>query len=89
MELLDKKLLKRFREVGEQIHTKTPLILARFFIPWNSWEWYVSEYHPSADVFYGYVVMDGVGEWCYFRLPEMIWWLKIEKDTQFNECLFW
>ncbi|EKD25001.1 MAG: hypothetical protein ACD_80C00131G0004 [uncultured bacterium (gcode 4)] len=88
MKLLDEKLISRFRQIGEQIHTKNPLILAKFYAPWNDWEWLVSEYYPEANAFYGYVIKDGRWRWSYFSLPETVGWLQIERDTQFNECFF-
>lgn len=59
MLLLDEQLIQRFQEVGEQINTDKPLILARFYAPWNDWEWYISEYYPEANAFYGYVIKEG------------------------------
>ncbi len=90
MSLLNEQLIKRFQEVGDQIHTNNPLILARFYAPWNDWEWYLSEYHLKADVFYGYVVMEWAWKWCYFRNPENEWFteFQIERDLKFTEVFF-
>jgi hypothetical protein len=58
MGLLTPELLQRFREVGEQIQTDQPLILARFYALGTDWERFISEYESKTNTFYGYVIMD-------------------------------
>ena len=90
MKLLDEKLIKRFKEVGEQMETKNPLILAKFYTLFNDWKWYISEYHSTANAFYGYRVIDWMGKWAYFKLPEIEWTneIHIQRDFGFAEVFF-
>ena len=90
MSLLNEQLIQRFKEVGEQIPTNNPLILARLYIPWNDWEWLVSEYYPKANAFYGYVIKDWIGKRNYFSIPEAEWLneFQIQRDPEFTEVFF-
>ena len=90
MKLLDEKLIKRFQEVWDQLKTRNPLVITRFYTLFNSWEWYVSEYYPLADTFYWYKVIDWFWKWCYFKLPEIEWVneFQIKRDLDFVPSFF-
>lgn len=62
--------------------------LVKFFTPDSNWTWYASEYDPSAQVFFGYVIgfFDELG---YFTLEELEGargplGLPIERDEHFE-----
>lgn len=62
--------------------------LVKFFTPDSNWTWYASEYDPTAQVFFGYVIgfFDELG---YFTLEELEGargplGLPIERDEHFK-----
>jgi hypothetical protein len=62
--------------------------LVKFFTPDAKWTWYASEYDPSAQIFFGYVIglEDELG---YFSLEELEQargplGLPIERDEHFE-----
>ena len=72
MKLLTKELKHRFAEVGEQREEKDPLVIAKFFNPCGRQTWYVTEFYPEDNLFYGFVSLfgDHNDEWGYFSLKE-------------------
>lgn len=62
--------------------------LVKFFTPDSNWTWYASEYDPTAQIFFGYVIglEDELG---YFSLEELEeargpLGLPIERDEHFK-----
>jgi len=55
MKLLTKKLLATFERVGNQNHEKDPLVIAKFFHPFQHRTRYATEYDPGDRLFFGYV----------------------------------
>ena len=45
-------------------------VYAKFFCPWNSWTWYVTEYDPKTNECFGYVDGD-FPELGYFSVTEL------------------
>jgi hypothetical protein len=43
MKLLTKEIVKRLPALYSQEKVKDPLVVLKFFVPWNSWTWYVTE----------------------------------------------
>ena len=71
MELLPKAIADRLpphysqEECGEEA-----IALVKFFIPWTSWTWYVSEYDPVERRCFG-VVVGHEREFGYFSIDEL------------------
>jgi hypothetical protein len=94
MKLLTNSILKRLPELYEQskLPTSEVTLWVKFFTPWTSWAWYVSEYDPENGVFFGYV--EGFeNEWGYFSLEELSSIvgplnMKIERDKDFTPTKF-
>ena len=92
MNLMTKKLEKRFDQVGRQEHVKDPIVIAKFFYPAGSGTWYATEYYPDERLFFGYVSIfgDHCDEWGYFSLDELKSFrgrfdLGIERDLYWTE----
>lgn len=92
MRLMTKELEKRFLKVGSQENIKDPVIVARFFDPAGSGNWYATEYDPTDKMFFGYVSIfgDWNDEWGYFSLAELEscvghLCLGIERDLYWDE----
>jgi hypothetical protein len=69
--LLTKKILKQLPALysGDKIPTKDKRVIVKFFTPASNWTWYVLEYDPEEQVFFGLV--DGLElGWGYFSLFE-------------------
>ncbi|USN56634.1 MAG: DUF2958 domain-containing protein [Candidatus Peribacteria bacterium] len=56
MKLLTQEILHQFYVTGVQEDSPDPLVIAKFFCPWNQWTWYATEYHPSSRTFFGITV---------------------------------
>ncbi len=91
MKLLTKKLLERFARVGRQ-DVDDPTVIAHFFNPQGSGDWYTTEYRPEEEMFFGYVSIfgDDRDEWGYFSLAELIEYrgylgLGVERDLNWIE----
>jgi hypothetical protein len=70
MKLLTKELQKKIPPLYTAEKQKDPLVVAKFFLPWTNWTWYVLEYDPEERIFFGYVVgLDS--ELGYFSLDEL------------------
>ena len=92
MKLLTKQLEKRFARIGSQEQEKDPIVVAKFFNPVGSGEWYATEYDPETREFFGYVSIfgDGNDEWGPFSLDELesvrgTFGLGIERDLYCGE----
>ena len=62
--------------------------LVKFFTPDSNWTWYASEYDPTAQIFFGYVI-GFADEFGYFSLQELEaargpLGLPIERDEHFK-----
>jgi len=75
MKLLTKELEKRFKQVGSQEKIKDPIVIAKFFNPYNQQnKWYATEYNAKQKIFFGYVSLFNdttCNEWGYFSLEEL------------------
>jgi hypothetical protein len=92
MKMMTKTLERRFAKIGSQENKKGPIILAMFFNPTGAGTWYVTEYDPKTQTFFGYVSIFGYwnDEWGYFSLDELQSYkgkfgLGIERDIYFQE----
>jgi hypothetical protein len=92
MKLLTAKNLKDFKKYGEQLDTKDPMLIVKFFHPASSWSWYAQSFDPVSRIFFGYV--DGFEkEWGSFALDELEevrgpLGLKVERDMSFTPIRF-
>ena len=73
-----------------QEKVKDPIVHIKFFTPWTSWTWFVTEGDEQEDtfMFFGYVI-GHEEEWGYFNLNELESiagpaGLKIERDLHFR-----
>ena len=90
---MTKGLLKRFKEVGNQEGADDPLVIAKYFNPTGSGDWFATEYEPKDRIFFGYVSLTneaGFNEWGNFSLDELAEFkgfggLGIERDLHFKE----
>lgn len=92
MKLLTKALSKKLPALYSQEENRDPMVVAKFFCPWNQWTWYATEggISPTIDeyVFFGLVVGDET-ELGYFALSELESihgpaGLKIERDMYWS-----
>ena len=95
MKLLTKQLEDRFAQIGSQVESRDPLVIAKFFNPTGAGTWYAIAYYPETRSFYGYVSIFGDlnDEWGFFALDELISYkgrfgLGIERDRYFEERPF-
>ena len=93
MKLLTKELIKRFAEIGIQENITDPIVIAKFFNPIGTGNWFATEYDPINKIFFGYVSLygqQGFDEWGSFALVELEDFigkmgLGIERDLHFKE----
>ena len=90
MKLMTKEMERRFAEVGCQDGKGfDALVIARYFHPASSWNWYATEFDPATRTFFGYVCgFDD--EWGSFSLDELEsargpFGLGMERDLHFRE----
>ena len=91
MKLLTEPLKKKIPAIYSQDGKgNNSTVYAKFFCPWNSWTWYVTEYDPERNECFGYVDGD-YPEWGYFSVTELegvkhkfIPHLGIERDISFE-----
>ena len=95
MKLLTKQLEDRFAQIGSQVESEDPLVVAKFFNPTGAGTWYAVAYYPDIRSFYGYVSIfgDWNDEWGFFSLDELTSYrghfgLGIERDRYFKERPF-
>ena len=87
MELLTEELRKKLPMIGSQDQNLDPIIIAKFFCPWNHWTWLAYEF-DQEDIFFGYVKGD-FDEYGTFSLSELEsvhgpMGLGIERDIHFR-----
>jgi len=87
MKLLTEEILKKLPELYSQENVEDPLVIVKFFCPWNQWTWYATEF-DGKDVFFGKVRGHEL-ELGYFSLSELQsvtgpGGLKIERDLHFK-----
>ncbi|HAQ69838.1 MAG TPA: hypothetical protein DCR48_02580 [Flavobacteriales bacterium] len=90
MKLITETLKKRFAEVGRQEGSKDPIVVAKFFNPMGSGNWWATEYDPERNVCFGYVSGLQFDEWGYFSIEELEalklpFGLTIERNIHFGE----
>jgi len=86
-ELAPEEVRKLLPELYSTEHEKDPVVQVKFFTPWTSWTWYVTEF-DGEDIFFGLV--DGFEkELGYFSLSELQsargpGGLRVERDLYFS-----
>ncbi len=72
----------------EGIPAKEKIIYMHFFI--GGCDWYVCEYEPESQLFFGFVVLNNdyeMAEWGYFSLKELyglnVGFMEIDRDLHF------
>ena len=95
MKLMTKALQKRFAVIGFQQDAIDPIVVAKYFNPAGAGTWYVTEYEPDTNIFFGYVSIfgDHNDEWGYFSLNELEAFkgplgIGIERDFYWSEKRF-
>lgn len=93
MMMLTKEILKNLPALYSQENNPDPIVQVKFFTPWTSWSWFITEYSPDEKLFFGFVTsgMCPEGELGYTSLEEMEeirgpGGLKIERDLHFRPC---
>ena len=90
MRLLTKTLLKRFAKLGEQ-DIQDPIIVAHFFDPCGSGDWYATAYSPEDNLIFGWAeIVPGCGEWGYTSMDELQTYngplgIGVERDLYWRE----
>lgn len=69
MKLMTKQIARQVPALGATDGTDA-IVRAKYFTPWSSWTWYLTEYDPETGMGYGLVVGMEV-EFGYFDLGEM------------------
>ncbi len=90
MQLLTQALREQLPPLYSQEHVADPLVICKFFCPWNRWTWYALEF-DGEDTFFGLVVGDEV-ELGYFLLSDLQKTigparLQMERDIHFKPTL--
>lgn len=92
MKLLTKELLKRFEEVGSQIDSENPIIIAKFIPPLIDGMFYATDYDTDRKAFYGYFVDVERGRYlnCYFtekslQVEVSLYHFSAKRDWDFKE----
>ena len=91
MKLLTKEIEKKLPKLYSREKVENPVIIVKFFTPWNNWSWfaYEGEKQKNGDwLFFGMVHGDE-HEIGYFLLSELEsvsgpFGLKIERDKYFG-----
>lgn len=89
MKLLTKEILKRLPAIKETDELGDEAIAqVKFFTPWTSWTWYVTEFDPETKECFG-LVQGQYEELGYFQLDELEKvigpvGLKIERDLHWT-----
>ena len=88
MKLLTKELERKIPALGDQESVKDPIVYTVFFHPFSNWYWFVTEYDPLDEIFFG-LVCGFENELGYFSLEEIksfkYMGLPIERDLYFKE----
>ena len=58
MKLLTDELRAQLPPLYAQEKEKDPMVYLKFFTPWTSWTWYITEGSPEGEdfIFFGYVI---------------------------------
>jgi Protein of unknown function (DUF2958) len=90
MKLLTDELRAQLPALYAQEGVSDPIVYAKFFTPWTSWTWYITEGSPEEDdfIFFCYVIGQE-REWGYSSLRELEsirgpGGLTIERDLHFT-----
>ena len=85
MKLMTKEIEKRLPKLGSTENSDNPKIIAKFFDPFSSWTWYVTEGEKQENdwLFFGYV-KGFENELGYFGLNELQSVGRIERDRYFE-----
>lgn len=92
MKLLTQAIIKKIPPLYSTDSTPDAKIVCKFFAPWSSWTWYVTEGQLEEDgdwLFFGLVVDGHEKELGYFIMSELEsvsgpGGLKIERDLHFG-----
>lgn len=89
MQLLTEELRRMLPPLYAQEHADDAMVYVKFFTPWTSWTWYITEGSPEDDdfIFFCYVIGQE-REWGYSSLRELESvrgpaGLTIERDLHF------
>lgn len=95
MKLLTKQLIDRFAKVGSQENVKDPIVICKFFNPCGASTWWITEYDPKENLFYGFANLGDPqnAEWGFVSMDELQNYkgqlgLGIERDKFFAEQPF-
>jgi len=84
---LTKDLEEKLPPLYSQENIKDPMVWAKWFHPFSTWEWYATEYDPVEGIFFGWVNGD-FPELGYFSRTELeelnVRGLPIERDLYFK-----
>lgn len=90
MMLLTAEIRKKLPKLYSQEKVKDPIVWVKFFVPWNRWTFFATEF-DGKDTFFGYIV-GHEKELGYFSLKELQsvkgpGGLTIERDRYFRPTL--
>jgi len=85
---MTKELIQQFNKIGRQESKKDPMVITKFFCPWNSWTRFVTEYDEESKEFFWFVNWLEKERW-YFSQQELEslddpFGLRIERDLYFK-----
>lgn len=90
MKLITKEIIKTLPPLyAQEDKGEDAIVHIKFFSPVNPWTWYVTEFDPNDNIFFGLVIGD-TNEFGYFSLKELEeislpFGLKIERDLYFEK----
>lgn len=89
MKLLPANIRSQIPPLYSTENDPDPLVRCKFFAPWSTWTWYVTEF-DGVDTLFGWVDGD-FPELGYFSLSELesvrgLLGLRIERDIGFEPC---
>ena len=96
MEFFTEKQKKRFKEVGSQMESYNPTVIAKIVDPINNAQWYITEYYPEQNLCYAYVhgTEPTGNEWQHISLGQLqtiknksIIIDPIFKEAPLSECI--
>ncbi len=93
MKLLTKEILKKLPSLcaTENLSPEKTKVVVKFFHPFTTACWYVTEFDPKQKIFFGFVNLgdDQMAELGYFGLNELeaikIGGLKLERDIYWDQ----
>lgn len=73
MKLITPQLLERFNQIGRQnAASGDAIVVCRYYAPWNADSWYVLEYNPTTQKFFGLVDSSKSTQFDYFSLDTLL-----------------